>query len=238
MRTEAFRGFVLKSVALSTHRHILVTFTEKGGKRQGIFRVGKTNPRAYLTPLTLLQFQLRGKEQQHLPTLLAPNLERHHYDFAADYLGLSLLAHWACLVEACMPEAQEDERVFRLMNHSLLSLTPKQIRTLPAKNLYFELWLLHFAGVLPRIRPPTAPSGSNGGESGGRDLERLYEEMDQGPLAAVFQQKIEDFAELGLQCGALARDTEILERIWVHFLGRDLKSHSGLLDRFKERGLL
>jgi len=237
MRTEAYRGFVLKSVALSTHRHILVAFTEKGGKRQGVFRVGKANPRAYLTPLTLLSFQLRGKEQQALPTLLAPNLERHHFDFAADFLGLTLLSHWALLVDACQPEAQEDERVFRLLNHSLLSLDSNRIRALPAQNLYFELWLLHFAGVLPRVRAQTARITEDSTASGGRDLESLYEELNQGLLAAVFQQKIEDFVEVGLQCGALARETQILERIWVHFLGRNLKSHSRLLDRYKERGL-
>lgn len=238
MKIAAFRGFVLKTVNLSTSRQILVAYTQHGGKRQGIFRISKKHPRAYLTPLTLLQFQLRGKEQQSLPAVIEPSLERHCFDFAGDYLGLTLLHHWASLVDASQAELQEDERVFRLLDHCQQHLDLTQKEKLPLQNLYFETWLLHFAGILPKPTHSEPPETATVPSSKRKDLEQHYLAFDPAILMRVFQQNIEDFASISLQCDPLTAAMQQLEGMWHHFLGHPIKTHASLQNRFKERGLL
>lgn len=240
MQTQRYRGFVIKTVPLSASRHIMVAFTQNGGKRQGIFRVSKQHPQAYLSPFTLLEFQLKGRQTQQLPSIIAPQLERHYFNIAGDYCSLSLLHHWANLVDASQAESQEDHGVFRLIDHCLTHLSLEKSGLFPLQNLYFEVWLLHFAGVLPKPRSQNTTTGTSPTEQAFKksDLERTYQALDPRLLMRIFQQNIEDFASVSLQCEALTRAMVLLEHMWHHYLGRPVKTHAHLQNRFKERGLL
>ena len=121
-RSGKFTGFVLESFPLSDHRHVVTVFTETGGKRKGVFRVSKTQPQAYLTPLTRLSFQLSGKEHHELTTMSQVSLEAHVYEVGSRYAGLILLQHWCFLLKQSQPEEHEDAKVFRLVSHCVSNL--------------------------------------------------------------------------------------------------------------------
>ncbi len=232
---QKFQGFVLQCHALSAHRFVVSLFTESGGRRKGVFRVTKAQPQAYLTPMTLLGFQLSGKEQQELKAISQVSLVRHFFDLAADYSGLLLIQHWAFLIQQTQPAEQEEPRVYRLLEHCLKQAARSKKGSFSACNLYFEIWLLHFCGMLPRpargpqtSEPTTVPPPVSGEARLGRSL-------DRDTLHRVFQQRIEDFARDALQLGSLAETQEVLGKIWQHFLSRDLKTRRLLTARLEER---
>lgn len=238
MQIESLRGFVLRTVPLSTSQRILTVFTESCGKRQGIFRVSKRNPLAYTSPMSLLQFHLRGKEHQQLPLLEDLSLERHFFNLAGDYLGLTLLHHWADLVNFSSADAHEEPYTFRLLNHCLSHLDKQRPNLFPMQDLYFQCWLLHFAGVLPRPKEGKSIQVPASSMSQPRDLEQTYSAMDHAILNRVFQQNLGDFTAVSLEYGVLAKSLELLEGMWLLFLGRPVKTHGLLQNQFKERGLL
>jgi len=237
MITERHVGFVLGSTQMRSTRHIVTLFTEQGGKRRGVYSLGRGDSRAYIAPLTCLAFSLRGKEFADLATISQVSLEYHLYEAGGDYLGLCLLEHWSFLVDKSQAEHHVDGRVFRLLDHCLRFLRAAPRQSYLRCNLYFEVWLLHFAGMLPRTgiergffsvseerRPATAaaPGALHG--------------LDAAVLRPIFQQKIEEYCQDDLKLGSLAAATEALGRLWEAFLARELTTRRLLLRRFEERG--
>lgn len=233
---QKFQGYVLQYQALSDHRFIVALFTESGGRRKGVFRVSKSQPRAYLTPMTLLGFQLSGKEQQELKSMSQVSLEAHYFDLAAHYTGLLLIQHWAFLIGQSQPEEQEDPRVYRLLTHCLQQAAkPGEVEILAACNLYFETWLLHFCGVLARPARDAQTPDAKTHPAPVSDEARLGKSLDRDELRRVFQQRVEDFVQDALQLGSLAETQEVLGKIWQHFLGRDLRIRRLFTARLEER---
>ena len=241
MTVEKFKGFVLHHTPLTASREIVTFFTETGGKRKGTLRLTKKQGRAYLAPLTCLRFQLAGKEQQELKRIGELSLEHHHFDFAADYLGLTFLEHWAFLVLSSQPEEHEDERVFRLLDHCLKSFDgPNPPAELPLKNLYFEAWLLHFCGMLPRRRGPVRAEGClvSAVEASEPGETRHGRSLDTPLMRQIFQVTIEDLVGNRLKLGSLTKTYEVLGKMWEQFLAKQLKTRTLLVTRFKERRLM
>jgi len=226
MAQEKLTGFVLSSHPLSASRSVVALFTRTGGKRQGVMRLTKAQPAAYLSPLACLSFQLTGKEHQELMRISQLSLESHCFQAAAAYPGLALLQHWANLVARSQPEAHEDERVFRLLDHCLASVRANADPRLgPARNVYFETWLLHFCGVAPR-------GGGDDGESTHND-EALWRAIDPALTAAVFRHKLDAFAAGAPPPAALTAPLEALDEIWTHFLGKPLRTRPPLIAQFQ-----
>ncbi len=226
---EKFVGFVLNHTDLSASRVVVDLFTEQGGTRQGVMRFGKKDSRALLTPLTRLSFQLGGREHQHLKNLSEPQVEAHCFDLAADYTGLCLVSHWAWLVRRTQPDEHPDVRVFRLLDHLLQFLRgPRPDHTaLHLANLYFEIWLLHFSGILAR-QPITEDADSV--------EERLAAKLDRDLLTLAFQRKIEQFGEDALKLGVFHGSTVALGALWERLLDRELKARHVLYKQLKLRG--
>lgn len=226
---EKFVGFVLGHTDLSASRAVIDLFTEHGGTRQGVLRFGKKDSRALLTPLTRLSFQLSGREHQHLKNLTEPRVEGHCFDLAAEYTGLCLVSHWAWLVRRTQPDEHADSRVFRLLDHLLRFLHgPRpEHAVLHLANLYFELWLLHFSGVLGRNQLDEEPDSVE---------ERLAAKLDRSLLALAFQRKIEDYIVDALKLGVFHGSTVALGALWERLLDRELKTRQVLYKQLQLRG--
>ncbi len=236
--SEKYRGFVLHHTDLSAGRAVVTLFTQTGGKRKGVMRFNKKQTRACLTPLTCLGFHLSGKEHVELKRMDEIDLIYHHFDRASNYLGLSLLQHWAGLVMHSQPGEHEDIRVFRLLNHSVLSFggcdDPK---VWPLLNIYFEVWLLHFCGVLPRIRTAQAPHSMQNERDMDENL-RLWRSLHNPILVQIFKSRIEELVENRLKLGALKGAFQVLGEMWEQFLGRGLEPRKLLMNLFAQRDLL
>ena len=237
MRIEKLTGFVLQQIPIRSSRYIVTLFTRECGKRQGVLYLSKKQTRACLTPLTRLRFQLSGKEHQDLKKISEVNLERHFFDVAANYLGLLLLHHWSWLIDQSQPAEQGDERVFRLLDHCLGDLNPEDHGLFPIKNLYFETWLLHFCGVLPRGQAP-AQTANHLETNELSEEARLWRSLDHKITRQIFQVKIEDLTLNELKLGSLNKTLAVLGKMWERFLGKELKTRALLSSQFKERRLL
>lgn len=235
---EKFRGFVLGHTDLSSSRAVVALFTQTGGKRSGVLRLTKKQSRACLTPLTCLEFHLSGKEQAELKRMDEVDLLYHHYDKASEYTGLALLQHWASLVNYSQPGEHEDVKVFRLINHSVLSFGGSTgPQAYPLLNLYFEVWLLHFCGVLPRIRQAQAPQTPDD-DHRWDEIMKLWRMLHSPLLVEIFQSRIEDLMLNRLNLGSLSASHQILGRMWEIFLARNLEPRKRLLNLFEQRCLL
>lgn len=234
MASQKLRGFVLSSTPLTDHRHIVTLFSAEEGKCQGVVRVGKSQPGTVLMPLSLLQFQLQGREGRDLRTMSAVHLESHIYTWASDYLGLCLAQHWAELVRLSQGSQQQDERVFRLLLRARNSVVaPRTDQALQLKNWYFELWLLHLCGAIGRVRDSRELDVALSG------LQLLVQDQHKAILgsflAHLFQQKIEDFARLGIECEASTWIDALINDMWRHFLDAPLRVRPTLVELLQKR---
>ncbi|CAM2066421.1 DNA repair protein RecO [Sulfidibacter corallicola] len=235
---EKHHGFVIHHTPLTSSRHIVHLFTAESGVRKGILRVGRKQPSAYLAPLNHLEFQLKGKEHQNLKSLEQISLRGHAYDLSSGYMGLALLHHWSFLIHKSQPEGHPDPHVFRLLEHMLATLRRDEpVAHLPHRNLYFEIWLLHFCGVLARHPGCVAHALNEIEAAPARDAAIWTPEDDLYP-ERVFQQRIEPFLEFALKWGALTRLNRALGTLWEHFLAMALKTREALVKQFSERRLL
>lgn len=237
------RGFVIHHTRLSASRYILHLFTEDEGHRALILRTSKKVTTVYLTPLCQVECELSGKQHQNLHQIKEIRLRDHNFDVAGNYLGLSLLHHWAWLIHQSQPEGQPDERVTRLLEHltGFLNRT-RQAGTLtpammPHLNAYLETWLLVFAGVFSRSPHSMQHMLQDLAEHSARQPPP-WQPGDTNYTAQLFQLKIEPFLDFALQWGALTRLHRALGDIWEHFLAKPIKTRTNLVHQFNERRLL
>ena len=220
-------GYVLGHTQLSASRVILTVFTRESGKRQGVYQFRGKQSRVCLTPMTYLSYESKARENQDLEKMGDISVAHHFFDFASSYLGLSLLQHMAYLVKTSQPDRHPDERVFRLLTHCLQACGERaEAGRAGLIALYFESWLLHLCGVLPRVRSGSSPEDDGGEETDFRLVRRL-----QTPLMQrVFSQKIEDLCAAG-PAGDLEQPLETLGVLWEHFLARKLPTRLVLLQQ-------
>jgi len=238
MILEKHKGYVIGTTPLSTSRTIVTLYTFRSGKRKGILRLTRRT-RAYLGPLLLLNFQLRGKEHQELLGMDEVSLESHQFDLASDYLGLTLLQHWAFLLDRSQADGHGDERVFRLLGHCLEKCRERpDPNTFPRVNLYLEVWLLHFAGLLPRGQALSTATGLTATDLPGADETTLWRALDSKILCAVFQTTLGDFLADALQLETLVETQRVLGLIWERFLGYRLKTRELLIKQLEKRSQL
>ncbi len=229
MQVEKLNGFVLRAVSLSASRDVVTLFSEERGLVSGVARRQKGGGAAWLAPLTGVSFHLAGKEHQALRSLRDPSLQSHCLALANTWAGLTLLHHLSWLVSNCQAEGQEDSHVFRLLSHcqSYLSHNPEPA-CFPAVTVYFETWLLHFCGVLPRLPAAQLP------QPYGEDAQ-LQQALDTVSNRAIFQVKIEDWVADALQLGSLTGTLVVLGNMWARFLSKELKTRKLLLAQFDRK---
>ena len=232
---EHHLAYVLGTNPISTSRTIVRLFTQDAGKRQAVLRRREKRTQAYLGPLTLVTCQLRGKEHQELMILENLELEKHRFELGARYLGLTLLQHWAHLIDLSHADGMPDEQVFRLLGHVLDGCGDgAQTARLQPANLYLETWLLHFAGVLPRAIPG---GPKHTGSLRHADEATLHRALNKELLRAIFQQPVEHYLTHALDWGDFAETQRVLGILWERFLGRETRTRKSLEQQFEARRL-
>ncbi len=152
MPLHAADALILRTYKLGETDRIVVFLTADRGKRRGVAR-GARRPRSpymgALEPLTLGRVAYFEREQRDLvrlqyvePTcspLAAPSAD-----------GLAHVGYFAELIDEWAPEADPNERLFRLGAAVIEALAAGA----PVECLarYFEFWLLRLQGVYPSIR--------------------------------------------------------------------------------------
>lgn len=152
MPLHAADALILRTYALGEADRIVVFLTADRGKRRGVAR-GARRPRSPyaggLEPLTLGRVAYFERERRDLvrlrwvdpvcSPLAAPSAE-----------GLAHVGYFAELIDEWAPEADPNDRLFRLGASAVQALA----RGVPIPRLarYFEYWLLRLQGVYPSIR--------------------------------------------------------------------------------------
>lgn len=220
MNTERHLAYVLGKTPLSASRVIINLFTQSAGKRQAVVRIGKKSGTAYYGPLTLLECDLSGKEHQELRRMEAVTLVKDRFQLGASYLGLSLLQHWAALLNQVGVEPSDDGAVFRLVGHCLDALGARVEKGAAARaNFYFEAWLLHLSGVLPRALPRPEGSVAPDVSPALADERTLRLILAPTVLRAAFQQTAATFVTQDFAAGEWRPSQAAMGGLWRHFLG-------------------
>ncbi len=152
MPLHAADALILRTYALGEADRIVVFLTADRGKRRGVAR-GARRPRSpyagALEPLTLGRVAYFERERRDLvrlrwvdpvcSPLTAPSAE-----------GLAHVSYFAELIDEWAPEADPNDRLFRLGASAVDAL----VAGAPVDRLarYFEYWLLRLQGVYPSIR--------------------------------------------------------------------------------------
>jgi hypothetical protein len=194
-----------------------------------------------------------GKQHQALRTMSQTTSSRSSYELATSYVGLAQLQHMAHLVDQSQPDDAPEPSVFRLIGHALdyLETLRRSTDPRPAEiargdtgggvldprprerswaNVYFEMWLLHFAGLLPR------PGNERNNAADGRRADdplhphEVIDQLDESVARAAFSQRIEDFVGLTLQLGSLTQTNRLLGRMWEMVLGKEVPTRHVLME--------
>ncbi len=145
-------ALILRTYKLGETDRIVVFLTADRGKRRGVAR-GARRPRSpyagALEPLTLGRVAYFEREQRELVRLRYVEPVRSPLA-APSAEGLAHVGYFAELIDEWAPEADPNERLFRLGAAVVEALTVGA----PVERLarYFEYWLLRLQGVYPSIR--------------------------------------------------------------------------------------
>jgi DNA repair protein RecO (recombination protein O) len=152
-------ALILRTYKLGEADRIVVFLTRDRGKKRGVAK-GARRPRSRylgaLEPMTRAGVAYYEREQRELVRLnyvepsRSPMAAAHHGGEADSTLGaLGHAGYFAELIDEWSPEAQVDERLYRLGSSMVDALASGA----PIERLarYFEYWLLRLQGVYPSI---------------------------------------------------------------------------------------
>lgn len=147
--TEAI---VLRSYKLGEADCILSLFTRQWGRLRAV-AAGARRPRSRygssLEPLGYVHLWLYERENRELLRLNSAELLESFFEMQRDY-RLQLAGHYVAEVaEAFLPERETNDRAFRLMLAVLRAL--KRSEQVDVPLVYFDLWILLIAGLLPPL---------------------------------------------------------------------------------------
>lgn len=147
-------ALILRTYKLGEADRIVVFLTRDRGKKRGVAQ-GARRPRSRfiggLEPMTRAGVQYYEREQRELVRInfvepvsrpMAAAFGGEHRDLALGHIG-----YFAELIDEWAPEAQADERLYRLGSTVADALTAGA----PIERLarYFEYWILRLQGVYP-----------------------------------------------------------------------------------------
>jgi DNA repair protein RecO (recombination protein O) len=145
-------ALILRTYKLGEADRIVVFLTRDRGKKRGVAK-GARRPRSRfvgaLEPLTNVRvayFEKEGRELvglNYAETVRSPLVLNGH-----DALGF--VGYFAELLDECAPEADADDRLYRL-GASMLDALAAGVPVEPLAR-YFEYWLLRLQGVYPESR--------------------------------------------------------------------------------------
>jgi DNA repair protein RecO (recombination protein O) len=158
MPARASESLVLRTYPFGEADLIVSFFTRDQGKLRGVAkraRRPKSSFGAGLERLSLVRMHYFQRENRELTTLDSCDIVRSQFALLASYeIGVAL-DYLAEVTDELLPQAEPNERFFRL----LLSVLD-YLREAGAKNssaiwpavLYFSLWAVRLSGFLPNLR--------------------------------------------------------------------------------------
>jgi DNA repair protein RecO (recombination protein O) len=148
-------ALVLRTYKLADADRIVVFLTRDRGKKRGVAphaRRTRSRFRGALEPLTEIRVAYFEREQRELVSLNYAEAVRSPLAVPTPE-ALACSHYFAELLDAWAPEANPDERLFRLGCSALEALA--QGAPPDALSRYFECWLLRLQGVYPATLPLT-----------------------------------------------------------------------------------
>jgi DNA repair protein RecO (recombination protein O) len=146
------QAIVLRSINLSETDKLITFMTQRYGKvkcvAKGARKIKNRSHAAHL-PLTLLNLIYFGKEQQTLYRLNHSDIVESFQDLRDDFSKLYTAVYFAELVDAMVPEADQEIGIYDLLVDSLRALQQDNGRHLLLA--LFELRLLDHAGYRPEL---------------------------------------------------------------------------------------
>jgi DNA repair protein RecO (recombination protein O) len=155
-------AIVLRTYKLGEADRIVVFLTRDRGKKRGVARGARRTASRFvgaLEPMTRARVAYFEKEQRELVSLNYAEPLRSPLS-AASSDGLTYVGYFADLLDQCAPDADPDERLFRLgaaVGEGLAAGAPPALLA-----RYFEAWLLRLQGVYPSLAGCHACHGGAG----------------------------------------------------------------------------
>jgi DNA repair protein RecO (recombination protein O) len=151
MPQHSAEALVLRTYALGESDRIVAFLTRDRGKRRGVARGARRSRRRFggaLEPLTLVRVTYLEREQRDLVRLDEAAVLQSPLA-APGAAALVCVGYFADLLDRWAPEAEPNERLFRLGAAALGAV----VAGVPAASLarYFEYWLLRLQGVAPSL---------------------------------------------------------------------------------------
>lgn len=149
-------ALVLRTYKLAEADRIVVFLTRDRGKKRGVAPQAR-RPRSRfagaLEPLSEVRVAYFERERRDLVSLNYADVVRSPLSSASPE-ALAYSHYFAELIDACVEEADADERLFRLGSSVLDALAAGAAGDALAR--YFECWLLRLQGVYPANLPLSA----------------------------------------------------------------------------------
>ena len=144
-------ALILRTYKLGEADRIVVFLTRDRGKKRGVAK-GARRPKSRYTgalePMTRAGVAYYEREQRELVRLNFVEPTRSPLTIAGD--ALSYVGYFAELIDEWAPDAQADEKLYRLGSSVVDALAAGAPVELLAR--YFEYWLLRLQGVYPEAR--------------------------------------------------------------------------------------
>jgi DNA repair protein RecO (recombination protein O) len=187
MAARVSETFVLRTYPFREGDLIVSFFTRDLGKLRGVARRARRPKSPFgsgLERLSQVRMTYYQRETAELATLTGCELIQSQFDLGSDYGRGLALDFFTETAEHLLPAQEPNEKFFRLMMASLAFLRSGVKRTAEgvvrdqrdgdtwATILYFALWTVKLAGILPEMRLKS-------------ESVEIAEEMLQKPLAAL-----------------------------------------------------
>ena len=189
MPARVSEAFVLRTYPLREADLIVSFLTRDQGKLRGVARRARKLKSSFgsgLERLSHVRLSYFQRENRELVRLDSCELIRSQFDLVSDYSAGVMLDYLAEVCEQLLPDAEADDRFFRLLLAIIEYLHARG--NIWAATLYFTLWAVRLSGFLPDLRvsqesrtiamemlkaPITALSGRDWDKNTAKDLRRF-----------------------------------------------------------------
>ena len=144
-------SLILKSYNLAEADKIVVLFTRDHGVVRGVAKGAKRLKSKFgsgLEPFTTVRVEYFQKEAVELVSIQKVELVKSYFSAASDPDFLHKFTYLADLLVAFSPPHDPNEKLYRMTKACLETADADRVALL-AVGVYFELWLLRLAGLLP-----------------------------------------------------------------------------------------
>ncbi len=142
---------ILRSYDLKDADRIVVFLTREFGLIRGVAKGAKKLKSRFggsLEPVSVVDLVFFRKENRDLASINSVEILKAHFDIASDPDFQLLYSEFVSLILDFVPPDDTDERIFRMLVSCIDAYASDNEKRL-ALEVYFQYWILKFAGYLP-----------------------------------------------------------------------------------------